>query len=93
MDIIINASGVLKWVTEMNWEHKDKFRVAPMKPVRMKVKGIVGYIKNYGNLSYISVNKAGHMIPAYQLDVSIHLLKALIDAKEDLNEESTLKHI
>lgn len=87
MDIIINASGSLRWLTyNMNWEYQQQFKVAPMKPYKLKSRGIVGYIKNFGNLYYVTVNKAGHMIPAYQIDVSMHSINCFINQKQDFNE-------
>jgi vitellogenic carboxypeptidase-like protein len=64
-DIEVNTSGVLDFIGELSWPGIKKFQKAP-KQIWNSTQGVLGTAKTYNNLTFVTVYKAGHMVPFYQ---------------------------
>jgi len=62
---ICNFLGQEEWTNQLDWPYKNNFINTP-REIWM-INGIIaGYRQSYSNLSMISVNNAGHMVPMDQ---------------------------
>ncbi|XP_038718221.1 serine carboxypeptidase-like [Tripterygium wilfordii] len=74
-DLICNWVGNLKWVSKMEWDGKKGFKEAPFVP--FLVDGVKkGWMSSYGPLTFIRINKAGHMVPMDQPRVAFHMIRS-----------------
>ncbi|CAD8188667.1 unnamed protein product [Paramecium pentaurelia] len=70
LDYIINTPGAWNWIYQIDWKYKFQWKNAQKKFITFPKYGqenkveTHGYIKTYENLSYATIYKAGHMIPA-----------------------------
>jgi len=65
-DLIVNYPGSFGWITEMEWDGNLGFRNAPRNPWYAPNGTLYGWYRQYDNLTFVTVNKAGHMVPADQ---------------------------
>jgi serine carboxypeptidase 1 len=61
-DIICNTPCTENFIDKLDWAGSDDFRNADYNPW-MENKATVGTHKVGGNLTFVVVNKAGHMVP------------------------------
>jgi len=64
-DIEVNTSGVLDFIRQLDWPGIKNFLKAP-RQIWNSSYGILGSAKTYGNLTFVTVSGAGHMVPYYQ---------------------------
>ncbi len=63
-DWICNHAGNYKWVTEMAWNGQAAFNTAPRLPwTSADYQLVKGYQQQAGNLQFVWVVNAGHMVP------------------------------
>ena len=61
-DIICNTPGTENWISKLQWEGAADFENADHHPW-FNNEDCVGMSKVSGNLTFVVVNKAGHMVP------------------------------
>ncbi|PLW42972.1 hypothetical protein PCASD_04722 [Puccinia coronata f. sp. avenae] len=76
-DFICNTLGGYRSISAMDWEYAEEFRKAPWNKLSIKGKN-VGTYKIAGPLTYITVNNAGHEIPAYKPELSLEVFRQTI---------------
>ena len=64
-DLIVNHSGVLDMVNDMEWSGKSDYNLARRSSYRYG-RELVGYLKKADNLNLLLVRNAGHMVPMSQ---------------------------
>lgn len=64
-DIEVNTSGVQDFIRQLNWSG-IKFFLKSQRQVWNSTVGVLGSAKTWGNFTFVTVNKAGHMVPFYQ---------------------------
>ncbi|WFD43872.1 carboxypeptidase C [Malassezia psittaci] len=63
-DFICNYLGNGQWTYDLDWANGDEFRNSPLEPWYVEgVKGPAGHFRNFGNLTFATVNNAGHFVP------------------------------
>ena len=68
-DFICNALGNLRWVKAMQWSGQDAFNKAKPEPFVVARDGeeeVIGGDVRGGQLSFVAVSEAGHMVPMDQ---------------------------
>jgi carboxypeptidase C (cathepsin A) len=72
-DFVVNTAGVLNYLNSLNWEG-----TAAWKRTRKQIWTIHGENKGWakvsGNLWFVLVNKAGHMVPTDQPEAAFNML-------------------
>ena len=76
-DYICNYFGGLEWTNTTKWDGQAKFDQAPFEP--WMVDNIqAGEVKNYGPLTFLAVESAGHMVPKDQPKHALDMLKRFL---------------
>ncbi|ERN12871.1 hypothetical protein AMTRI_Chr07g78660 [Amborella trichopoda] len=76
-DLICNWLGNSRWVHSMEWSGQQQFVASSTIP--FVVDGSeAGQLKTYGNLSFLKVHDAGHMVPMDQPKAALEMLKRWI---------------
>lgn len=71
-DYICNSIGNGKWTHSLDWAHGDEFRKAPLEPWHVEGrKEPAGYFRHYSNLTYATVESAGHFVPHDQPEAAL----------------------
>lgn len=73
-DLIVNGANAQNWIGGLNWPGQQAFYNAPLQPWFLNNGTVGGFAKQYENLLYVSVNKAGHLVPRDQLNSSTEML-------------------
>eukprot|EP01016_Furgasonia_blochmanni_P038419 TRINITY_DN463_c0_g2_i2.p1 TRINITY_DN463_c0_g2~~TRINITY_DN463_c0_g2_i2.p1 ORF type:complete len:426 (-),score=108.48 TRINITY_DN463_c0_g2_i2:140-1417(-) len=79
-DIIINTPSAEAWIRNFDWKHRDEFNAAHFRAWNHNGE-VVGVGKTVENLSFVVVNKAGHLVPYDQPDSSANLAWRFINQK------------
>ncbi|KAJ7817330.1 serine carboxypeptidase [Mycena leptocephala] len=80
-DSVCNYMGNSRWVAELPSTHKDAFEDAPFRPwiVSGRPAGVVRSAGDgAGNVTYLTVYEAGHMVPHDQPEAALHMLNRWI---------------
>ncbi|KAJ3115287.1 hypothetical protein HK100_001411 [Physocladia obscura] len=78
-DFICNYMGNRAWTLELDWFGKDGFNEAPELDWVSKTTGRkAGIFRTYGELTYLTVYEAGHMVPYDQPEHSIEFINQWI---------------
>ena len=72
-DYICNWRGGEAWTNAMDWEYKEEYNHAQYKPYTLNGKE-AGLYKEAGNLVFLRVHEAGHMVPMDQPEVSLAMI-------------------
>ncbi|XP_038705560.1 serine carboxypeptidase-like 48 isoform X2 [Tripterygium wilfordii] len=73
-DVLCNWQGNLKWVLGMKW-YGDKIFKA-LRPVDFFVDGDkVGELRTHKHLSFVKINKAGHLVPMDQPKAALQMIE------------------
>ncbi|KAL8057693.1 hypothetical protein ABFX02_04G200300 [Erythranthe guttata] len=73
-DLICNWLGNSRWVDNMEWFGRKEFLSAAFVP--FKVDGVeAGLRKSYGDLTFLKVYNAGHLVPMDQPKASLEMLR------------------
>ncbi|CAN8259853.1 unnamed protein product [Cochlearia groenlandica] len=74
-DLICNWLGNSRWVNAMEWSGKENFKATKLVPFMVDGKE-AGSLKSYGQLSFLKVKDAGHMVPMDQPKAAFKMLKS-----------------
>ncbi|CAN6992108.1 unnamed protein product [Brassica rapa subsp. trilocularis] len=74
-DLICNwLAGNSRWVNAMEWSGQENFKATNEVPFVVDGKE-AGKLKSYGQLSFLKVHDAGHMVPMDQPEAALKMLK------------------
>lgn len=77
-DYVVNTAGVLNYINSLQWDS-----IANWKRARKEVwtinNEIKGWAKTYGNLWFVLVNRAGHLVPTDQPESAFSMLGHFIN--------------
>jgi cathepsin A (carboxypeptidase C) len=76
-DFICNWLGNHAWTEKLEWSGKKDFNKVPLGPFTVNDKK-VGQVKSAGNLTFLTVEQAGHMMPYNQPEASLEMLNRWI---------------
>ena len=79
-DYICNYLGGLAWTTTISWDHTNDFEKAPFENW-MVDSALAGEVKAYGPLTFLEVEKAGHMVPRDQPKNALDMLGRFLGNK------------
>ncbi|CAF2126983.1 unnamed protein product [Brassica napus] len=78
-DLICNwLAGNSRWVNAMEWSGKENFKASKEVPFLVDGKE-AGKLKSYGQLSFLKVHDAGHMVPMDQPKAALEMLKGWME--------------
>lgn len=84
-DFVVNTAGVMQYLNSLQWERINVWKRTPKQ--KWTIQGeIKGWAKNAGNLWFVLVNKAGHLVPSDQPQSASNMLAHFI--KQDNNWNS-----
>lgn len=77
-DVVVNTPGVLHYLSSIDWEH-----IAQWKKTKKKIYTLgqqpSGWAKVYGNLWFVLINGAGHMVPSDKPQETYHMIGKFLD--------------
>ncbi|KAL4246570.1 Carboxypeptidase [Abortiporus biennis] len=73
-DWICNWIGNERMTLSLEWTGKEAFNAEPLKEWKVDEK-VAGMTRSFGNLSFVTILGAGHMVPYDQPEVSLEVLK------------------
>lgn len=74
-DYICNSVGNRAWTEVMEWPGQADYQSASMQNFKLEDDGtVVGAFKSSGNLTYVDVFNAGHMVPFNQPVASLDMV-------------------
>ncbi|WFD30813.1 carboxypeptidase C [Malassezia sp. CBS 17886] len=66
-DFICNFIGNAMWINDLDWPGRDGYRAAPLEPWYADDSASpAGYFRTYANVTYATVEGAGHFVPLAQ---------------------------
>jgi cathepsin A (carboxypeptidase C) len=78
-DFICNWYNGQAWTLALDWKGKSCFNNAKMQPYKRLASGKeYGQYRTYGNLTFIRVYEAGHMVPYYQPEGALDMINRWI---------------
>ena len=84
-DFICNALGNLRWVKAMQWSGQDAFNKAKPEPFVVARDGeeevIGGDVREAGQLSFVAVSEAGHMVPMDQPKNALTMIQRFVNGE------------
>uniref|UniRef100_A0A1J3JYM8 Venom serine carboxypeptidase n=3 Tax=Noccaea caerulescens TaxID=107243 RepID=A0A1J3JYM8_NOCCA len=81
-DYVVNTAGVLNYLNSLRWDNIASWKRARKDVWRIN-NAIRGWAKVSGNLWFVLVNRAGHLVPTDQPDSAFNMLGHFI--REDRN--------
>jgi cathepsin A (carboxypeptidase C) len=82
VDFICNWLGNQAWVEALEWPGKKAYNKAPVKHYKTHDEGkVVGNIKSSGNLTFVEIDAAGHMVPYDQPEASLDMVNRWISGE------------
>jgi len=84
-DVVVNTAGVLQYVNSLNWEGIGFWKRSEKRIWTMSEK-VKGWVKTYGNLWFVLVNGAGHMVPSDKPKESFNMLGHFLRNHNDWKE-------
>jgi carboxypeptidase C (cathepsin A) len=72
-DYVVNTAGVLNYLNSIRWESIANWKRARKEVWRINNQ-IKGWAKTYGNLWFVLVNRAGHLVPTDQPESAFNML-------------------
>lgn len=84
-DFVVNTPGVLTYLNSLNWQGTRNWKRAQKKiwTIHGEIKG---WAKVAGNLWFVLVNHAGHLVPADQPEAAFNMLGHFITGNQDWKE-------
>ncbi|KAJ3117543.1 hypothetical protein HK100_000800 [Physocladia obscura] len=73
-DFVCNWIGNIAWLTEMEWNGSAGFQAAPDQDFLVGNDEIVGKFRTFGNLTWVKIFDAGHMVPYDKPAASLEML-------------------
>ena len=84
-DYVVNTAGVLQYLNGMGWEYIGNWKRT--RKVNWTIGGQVrGGAKVWGNLWFVLLNGAGHLVPADQPDSAANMLGHFLKNNRDWQE-------
>ncbi|XP_034235037.1 retinoid-inducible serine carboxypeptidase-like [Thrips palmi] len=75
-DLIVDVIGTLNWVNRLQWPGASQWKAAPQKPITVNGQDN-GYSQSWGNFTFYSISRAGHMVPSDNPDAAIAMLRRI----------------
>lgn len=72
-DVVVNNAGVLQYLNSLNWEGINQWK-RTQKQIWTRSGEVEGWAKVSGNLWYVHVNGAGHMVPTDEPEAAFTML-------------------
>ena len=85
-DIIVNTPTALNWIGELEWSGQAAFYDAPLQNWIYNNGTPVGIAKNRGNFTFVVVNKAGHLSPMDQIEVTTEMVRRFTSGNNQWNQ-------
>jgi cathepsin A (carboxypeptidase C) len=86
-DFVCNWVGGETWTNALKWSHADEFNKAPYQDFTSEDgKTAFGKIKGAGNLAFLRVFDAGHMVPMDQPAAALLMLNRFITSTKPKSE-------
>lgn len=81
-DFVVNTAGVLQYLNSLNWEGTNQWKRTEKQiwTINGEVKG---WAKTSGNLWFVLVNGAGHMVPSDQPEAAFSMLGHFLNNEKD----------
>lgn len=84
-DYVVNTAGVLQYLNSLAWQNIASWKRA--KKVNWKIGGNTrGWVKNFGNLWFVLLNGAGHLVPSDQPDSAFNMMGHYIKNDQDWDQ-------
>ena len=81
-DVVVNTPGVLQYLHSLNWPGSRQWKMSQKKI--WKIDGNVsGWAKVSGNLWFVLVNGAGHMVPSDQPHSALAMMGHFVHNEHD----------
>ena len=82
-DFICNALGNLRWVKAMQWSGQDAFNKAKPEPSSWRGRRGGGHRRRRrgGQLSFVAVSEAGHMVPMDQPKNALTMIRRFVNGE------------
>ena len=77
-DFVVNTAGVLQYLNSLNWEGISQWKRTP-KDIWTIHGEVKGWAKTSGNLWFVLVNGAGHMVPTDQPRAAFNMMGHFIN--------------
>ena len=81
-DIEVNTGGVIDFLRELSWPGIKDF-VKSERMIWNSTQGVLGAAKYSTNLTFVTVNKAGHMVPFYQPSSALDMVTRWINGNNN----------
>jgi carboxypeptidase C (cathepsin A) len=65
-DFIVNTAGVLTYLNTLEWPLSKQWRNTKKKNWEEYGEDNLGWFKEYGNLNFVQIRNAGHLVPSDQ---------------------------
>mmetsp|Transcript_3487 Transcript_3487/g.5312 ORF Transcript_3487/g.5312 Transcript_3487/m.5312 type:complete len:644 (-) Transcript_3487:1271-3202(-) len=95
MDLICNHVGNEITLEQLHWKNQEDWtkaeRYAWMTTFDNREAFVAGYVKEFGNLIYLKVLEAGHMVPMDQPEVSMEMMHTFLYSNSFDSSKQTLK--
>eukprot|EP00331_Platyophrya_macrostoma_P013160 CAMPEP_0176425242 /NCGR_PEP_ID=MMETSP0127-20121128/11283_1 /TAXON_ID=938130 /ORGANISM="Platyophrya macrostoma, Strain WH" /LENGTH=524 /DNA_ID=CAMNT_0017806387 /DNA_START=131 /DNA_END=1705 /DNA_ORIENTATION=- len=82
-DIICNSPSTQTLLSKLEWTYQNEFYTAKPQVWYMNNGTHAGFAKNYDNLTYVTVNAAGHLAPMDQIVSTTEMLRRFIGGNKN----------
>lgn len=84
-DYVVNTAGVINYLNSLRWGQIASWKRARKDVWRIN-NAIRGWAKTSGNLWFVLVNRAGHLVPTDQPDAAFNMLGHFIRDDKNWNQ-------
>ncbi|KAJ3116114.1 hypothetical protein HDU96_010408 [Phlyctochytrium bullatum] len=85
-DYVCNWFSNIGWLEAMEWDGREGFNSSPDLEWRSELTGkVAGEFRTFGNLTWVKVNEAGHMVPYDQPEHSLEMLNGWLQVSSKSN--------
>ena len=81
-DVVVNTAGVLQYLNSLNWEGIQQWK-RKEKEIWTIYGEVAGWAKVSGNLWFVLVNGAGHMVPSDQGHAAFNMMGHFFNNERD----------
>ena len=93
LDMICDTMGAEVWVSKLAWPHLNDFlqkRKMPLyAPSKAQVKDTGGFVKEFQNLQFYYLMKAGHMVPSDAPEMALTMVERILAKKDFVDNQSS----
>ena len=82
LDMICDTAGAELWLKKLNWSGLSNYFRTSRRPLYLpgdKTKNTAAFLKEFENLKMYYIMKAGHMVPADQGEMALHMVMQVIN--------------